>query len=124
MQLANGKEVRKIMYDDFIKQLLNLLGQNLNLKENKDFIETLFNQRAENFHISITKNKEYEKCRKNIRNVNDKIFAKYQNADDIISSIEEYESASGEMGSLIERQMYKYGLYDGLHLILDGLQKN
>lgn len=74
------------MYDDFIKQLLNLLGQNLNLKENKDFIETLFNQRAENFHISITKNEEYEKCRKNIRNVNDKIFAKYQNADDIISS--------------------------------------
>lgn len=40
---------------------------------------------AENFHISITQNKEYEKCRKNIRNVNDKIFAKYQNADDIIN---------------------------------------
>lgn len=40
---------------------------------------------AEIFHISITKDKEYEKCRKNIRNVNNKIFAKYQNADEIIN---------------------------------------
>lgn len=109
------------MKDDFIKQLLNLLGKDLKLKENNDFIETLFNKRAENFHISITKNKEYERCRKNIRNVNDKIFAKYPNADDIISSIEEYEIASSEMGGLIERQMYKYGIYDGIRLIFEGL---
>lgn len=107
----------------FYKTIIEFIGPNLNLKENKNFIETRLNQRAENFHISITKNEEYEKCRKNIRNVNDKIFAKYQNADDIISSIGEYESTSGEMGSLIERQMYKYGIYDGIHLILDGLQK-
>lgn len=109
------------MKDDFIKQLLNLLGKDLKLKENNDFIETLFNKRAENFHISITKNKKYERCRKNIRNVNDKIFAKYPNADDIISSIEEYEIASSEMGGLIERQMYKYGIYDGIRLIFEGL---
>ena len=124
MRLANDKGVKKIMYDDFIKQLLNLLSTSLNLKEKQDFIEILFRERAENFHIAITKNAEYEKCRNNIRTVNDKIFAKYQNVNDIINSIEEYESASSEMGSLIEQQMYKYGLYDGLHLILDGLQKN
>lgn len=124
MRLANDKGGEKFMYNDFIKQLLNLLGKNLNLKENQNFIDTLFNQRAENFHISITKNNEYEKCRKNIRILNDKILSKYQNADDIINSIEEYEYASSEMGSLIERQMYKYGVYDGIHLILDSLQKN
>lgn len=110
------------MYGDFIKQLSNLLGKNLNLKENQNFIDTLFNQRAENFHISITKNNEYEECRKNIRIVNDKILSKYQNADDIINSIEEYECASSEMGSVIERQMYKYGVYDGMQLILKGLK--
>ena len=109
------------MIEEFIKQALSVLGEDLHLKENKDLIEILFRERAEKFHIAITKNNEYEKCRKNIRNVNDKIFAKYQNADDIISSIEEYEIASSEMGSLIERQMYKYGLYDGMRLILEGL---
>ena len=27
------------------------------------------------------------------------------------------------MGHLIEKQMYKHGVYDGMRLILDGLQK-
>lgn len=38
--------------------------------------------------------------------------------------MEEYEDASGNMGRLIEKQMYKHGVYDGMRLIVDGLQKN
>lgn len=107
--------------EDFIKQVLSIIEKDLQLKENKDFIEILFRERAENFHIAITKNNEYEKCRKSLRKINDKILAKYKNADDIISSIEEYEIASSEMGGLIERKMYKYGIYDGIRLIFEGL---
>jgi len=67
---------------------------------------------------------KYEIEHQKIKKVNDQIFAKYDNADDIINSIEEYEIASEEIGSLIERQMYKHGVYDGMKLILNGIQQN
>ena len=43
---------------------------------------------------------------------------------DIISSIEEYADANGAMSSLIEKQMYKHGVYDKMRLILDELHTN
>ena len=49
---------------------------------------------------------------------NNHIIAKYDNAMDIINSMEEYADANGEMSNLIEKQMYKHGVYDGIRLIL------
>lgn len=112
------------MDDDFIKQVLSILGKNLHIKENSNFIDTLFEERAERFHIAITKDNKYKIDSKKIRKLQDEIFEKYDNADDIIKSMEEYEDASGNMGRLIEKQMYKHGVYDGMRLIVDGLQKN
>ena len=109
------------MYDDFIKQVLSILGKDLHIKENSNFIDTLFEERAEKFHIAITKDDKYKTDSNKIRKLQNEIFAKYDNADDIIESMEEYEDASGNMGRLIEKQMYKHGIYDGMRLIIDGL---
>ena len=43
------------MSEDFFKQILSILGKDLHLKENGNFIDTLFEERAEKFHIAITK---------------------------------------------------------------------
>lgn len=107
------------MYDDSIKQLLDSLSKNLHIKENENFIDTLFEQRAEKFHIAITKDDKYKIEIKKIRKLQNEIFAKYDNASDIINSVEEYGDIMGEMGNLIEKQMYKHGIYDGMRLILD-----
>lgn len=112
------------MTEDFIKQILSILGKDLHIKENSNFIDTLFEERAEKFHIAITKDDKYKIDSKKIRKLQDEIFAKYDHADDIIKSMEEYEDTSGNMGRLIEKQMYKHGVYDGMRLILDGLHTN
>ena len=112
------------MTEDFIKQVLSILGKDLHIKENSNFIETLFEERAEKFHIAITKDDRYKKEKLKMKTANNHIIAKYDNAMDIINSMEEYADANGEMSSLIEKQMYKHGLYDGMRLILDGLHTN
>lgn len=109
------------MYDDSTKQLLDLLSKNLHIKENENFIDTLFEQRAEKFHTAITKDDKYKIDSVQMRELQNKIFAQYDNANDIINSMEEYEKIIVEMGSLIEKQMYKHGIYDGMRLILDGI---
>lgn len=109
------------MSEDFFKQVLSILGKDLHLKENGNFIDTLFEERAEKFHIAITKDDRYKVDSKKIKKLQDEIFSKYDNADDIIKSMEQYEDASGDMGHLIEKQMYKHGVHDGMRLILDGL---
>lgn len=72
----------------------------------------------------ITKDDRYKVESKKMRKMQDELFAKYDNAFDIIKSMEQYEDISGTMGRLIEKQMYKHGVYDGIHLILHGLQKS
>ena len=48
---------------------------------------------------------------KKIKDINDKIIVKYENACDIISAIATYEDVSGKMGHLIEMQMYIRRVY-------------
>ena len=112
------------MENDFTNELLNILHKNLNLDEKENFITTLFEQRSENFHIAITKNTEYKKMLKKIGDANDKLIAKYENAYDIIDSIEEYNNSTAGMENLIETLMYQYGLYDGIMLICNILNMN
>ena len=47
------------MDDEFVKQLLDKLENDLNILSCNDFIGNLFDQRAEKIHTSISKNKEY-----------------------------------------------------------------
>ena len=125
MRLLNQKKGGVIiMIEDSIEQVLNILGKDLHIKKNCNFIDTLFDERAEKFHISITKNSRYKIDNKKIKILQDKIFAKYDNADDIISLMEEYENASDNMRYLIEKQMYKHGIYDGIKFVIEGLKNN
>lgn len=48
---------------------------------------------------------------KKIKDINDKIIVKYENACDIINAIATYEDVSGKMGHLIEMQMYIRRVY-------------
>ena len=102
------------MDDKFVKQILDKLENDLNIAPSKDFIGNLFDQRAEKIHTSISKNKEYKKQLKILHKLN----------DEIISLIEDFKDNYIDTTSLIEKQMYKYGLYDGMKLIIEGLKNN
>ena len=112
------------MDDKFVKQLLDKLENDQNIAPSEDFIGSLFDQRAEKIHTSISKHKEYKEQLKILHNLNDEIIAKYENGREIISLIEDFKDNYIVTTSLIEKQMYKYGLYDGMKLILEGLKIN
>jgi len=112
------------MKEDFINQTLDKLEKELHIKSNNDFIGDLFEERAEEFHMAIIKNSDYKKLANDISKINDKIMAKYENAWEIINEIEEYVGATYKMQDLIEKQMYKFGIYDGMKLILEGIKRN
>ena len=112
------------MDDEFVKQLLDKLENDLNISSCNDFIGNLFDQRAEKIHTSISKNKEYKEQLKVLHKLNDEIIAKYENGREIISLIEDFKDNYIDTTSLIEKQMYKYGLYDGMKLIIEGLKNN
>lgn len=100
------------------------LKKNIHIEKESidDFIGTLFEQRAEDMHTSVTKSEKYKCQLKKVHSVNDKILSKYENAKDIIEDFEESQDVHGELGEIIEKEMYKYGLYDGMQLILKGLK--
>ncbi len=113
------------MNDDFISNILDSLERNIHISQENidDFIGTLFEQRAEDMHTSVTKSEKYKNQLKKVHSVNDKILSKYENAKEIIEDFEESQDVHGELGELIEKEMYKYGLYDGMKLMIEGMKK-
>ena len=110
------------MSEDILKVILDKLENDLNIETSIDFIGDLFNQRAEKIHSAISTNKEYKQKLKNLHSLDEEIIAKYENGLEIISTIEEFNDSYSEMSSVIEKQMYKYGLYDGMKLIIEGMK--
>jgi len=108
------------MTEEFINRILDKFESDLHITKNKDFIGTLFEQRDENIYTSISKSDKYKSQLEILNNINNKIINKFEKGRDIIEAIEEYF----QMRCLIEKEMYKYGLYDGMKFIIEGMKNN
>ena len=49
---------------------------------------------------------------------------KYDNGWEVITEIEDYLGTTYKMQNLIEKQMYKFGVYDGMKIILEEIKRN
>lgn len=111
------------MEQDLYSAILKILEKDIKINTNENLINTLFEKRSEKFHVAVTKNDKYKVQKENLKKANEKIFNKYENAWDIISELENWQNISDEISHIIELQMYKYGVYDGIKLILDSINK-
>lgn len=108
------------MDNEFINKLIKTLERNLYINVKDNLIEELFYDRSEKFHEAITKNKKYKAYMKKINDIDKEIAEKFENRWEIINMIEKYTNATYEGEELCEKLMYKYGVLDGMLLIIQG----
>ena len=108
------------MKKELIEQILEKLEDELHIEKNSDFIGELFDDRADTIHSEITKHKEYKKNIDKMNVIDEEIKEKFSNYWDIIKLIEKSRNITYKNSDLCEKLMYKYGVYDGMKLILEG----
>lgn len=107
-----------------LEQITSKLEEELDRKGKGNFIDELFDVRAEALHIDIRGNLEYKKSTGKVKQIDNEIKMKYGNKYwEIIHLIEKYEEATTDDGVLCEKLMYKHGVLDGMKLILDGTKQ-
>lgn len=111
------------MKNEIGNKIVRGLEEELYVERNIDFIGELFEKRAETIHIAITKNEEYEEYLEGLKEINNEIREKFNNSKEIIRMIEMYENAERKGSRLYEKVMYKYGMHDGIKLILEGTKE-
>lgn len=104
------------IYDKIIKRL----EKELKMENYENVIDELFEIRGENFHRAIMDNEEHQKLREKRKQVENEIRKNNENHKEFLKELEKFEDASSDMGYLTEKLMYKYGLLDGMNIILEG----
>ena len=105
------------------KQLIKILEKKLNLEDDENIIEELFEGRSRIIHSVFRINTEFKNYDEKIKKVDEEIRNKFVNNWEIIQELEKYEDASWESGYLCEKLMYKHGVLDGMKLILEGTKQ-
>ncbi len=108
------------MKKELIEQILEKLENDLHIEKNADFIAELFEDRADTIHFEITKHEEYKKYIDKMNVIDEEIKEKFSNYWDIMKVIEKSRNITYKNSDLCEKLMYKYGVYDGMKLILEG----
>lgn len=108
------------MEKELIEQILEKLENDLHIEKNADFIGELFEDRADTIHFEITKHEEYKKYIDKINEIDEEIKGKFSNYWDIVKIIEKSRNITYKNSESCEKFMYKYGIYDGMKLLLEG----
>lgn len=103
------------------KEMLKNLKKELYPNKEKDFILKLFEKRRFEIDSQVIKNEKYKKYSKEIKEVYDRLENKYKDDLKIITSFEEYSDAIYSRESVCNKLLYKYGVMDGMRLIIDGM---
>ena len=91
--------------------------------ESENMILRMFDARRCKIETSIMKSKDYKKYSKEIDKVYDELSEKYNNSYKIINSFEKYSDAIYSRECIYDKLLYKYGVMDGMKLIIDGVEK-
>lgn len=110
------------MDKELFEQIFEKLEKELNIEKSVDFIGELLDERSEMIHLEISDKKEYKAHVSSVTEIEEEIGRKISNPIDIISLIEEHENEVYENYSKCEKLMYKYGLYDGMKLVIEGMK--
>ena len=97
------------MMETTYSQIIKRLEKELNMENNLNIIDELFETRGEDYHLAITNNEEHNEIKKDNKHYKE-----------FLKAFEKYEDASCDMGYLTEKLMYKFGLLDGMKIILEG----
>lgn len=108
------------MNEILIEKILNKLEKDLSIEESIDFIGELFEERADTIHLEITKHKEYKKYIDQINEIDEQMKERFNNYWEIIEVIEKSRNITYKNSDLCEKLIYKYGIYDGMKLVLEG----
>lgn len=112
------------MSDNFIKQVISKLREDLEVKPAEDFVGELFEKRAEDIHTVVGQNSGYKEHSKKITEIEKEISKKFDNPMEIIEIIERRDGITYDRICLSEKLMYKQGLLDGLVLITEGIKQS
>lgn len=105
-----------------IELILQKLEKDLNIEKSEDFIGDLLELRANDIDKEISNDKDYKNYIKQISTIEEEIENKVESSFEIIKLIEKYEHIEYENCRRREKLMYKYGVYDGMKLIIEGLK--
>ena len=105
---------------EFLEKILNVMRKDLQISQSEDFIKELFDNRTEEIHSKITESVEYQKINNKLKNINSDLTEKTNGNKELIKLVDDRDSLSYEMNYMCEMNMYKFGIYDALALILNG----
>ena len=108
------------MMETIYNQIIKRLEKELNMENNENIIDELFETRGEDFHLAITKNKEHKKLCEKIEQADNEIKEDNEHYKEFLKAFEKYEDASCEMGYLTQKLMNKFGILDGMKINLEG----
>ena len=106
--------------DNNINKLLRILRSDLTLPHNYNSIEDFFEDRYEGIIGTIFNTDKMKKYEKQQDKIIEEISLKTNNSFDIVNLIEKLEEIYNNKYSDYELLMYKYGVHDGVSIILEG----
>ena len=103
--------------------MLEQLKKEFNEMERENMILKMFDERRCEIESSIMRSKDYKEYSKEIDKVYDELSEEYDNSSKIINSLEKYSDAIYSRECICDKLLYKYGVMDGMRLVIDGLKK-
>ena len=105
------------------KKILDYLKQDIPLIENDDIIGTLFDEKSNSIEERIIHTKVYQEYRKEILQIECKIYDMLIDNSELLNLVEQFTKITYDRAEICDKLMYKYGFYDGMTLVIEGLKK-
>ena len=102
--------------------IIKKLSKDIGAKQNADIIGKIFEERSENIQSEIRVNEQYNIHVRKIAKISKIIKTKFKNPMEIIQLCEQYANATSDSEYEYEKLMYKYGVLDGMNIILQGIK--
>ena len=103
--------------------ILNYLEKDFFNLEKNDVIGDLFDEKFDEIQQAVIDTDIYKSYREQINEIENLIYSKISNNSTLITLIEKYFEMIFEREKSVEKLIYKYGIYNGMTLILSGTEK-
>lgn len=106
-----------------IKAISDYLKKDFNNFDTSDIICDLFDEKFDKIEQTLLHTPSYQTYRNQITQLENEIYKKISNDSSLIQLMEKYIEVVLDREELCNKLIYKYGIYNGMSLILTGTKK-
>lgn len=106
-----------------INTLMSYLQENIPVEKYDDAIEELYNEKIRTIYDAIKDNPKNRNYTEEMNKLYKKMQQKCKGHNEIFDLLEKYIDIAIDRIELNNILMYKYGIYDGMTLIIDGTKQ-